>query len=409
MTKHLHSLSFNRSLNRDLHATPISVHKHNSTIMLGICFFSFFLLNPFFAIFIMALFSLLVSVNSKSILLILTIALTIFYSSRAIGVSWGTGMDDAGQYIFNYQNSLNKSIYELFMSFYLNRSKTEFFYYVFWWIIGKLFNPTPETFIFLIYLIQITLLSIAAYLVSKRYVLIFIFIFYFGLIDPNHQILHLWRASFSFFIFLIGILIYFKGNKKIGRILVYVAIGFHVSIIINVILFELFNILMKRKRFIITAVQGGIIVLIASLFFIFAMSELIPKAYYSFNYNIKAHIGMARIAVYGVVLITLVLGNYYYRLSKVSQFSSFLFIMYLILLFQLGLNNPIMTRLLQIMVPIVGIVLFEIVMKQSKRIIVFIIIILYLHVITSPSSEMFLQMIPEYKNPFHGALNILYF
>jgi len=405
----LHHLRFNRSLERNLLETSISVHKHNSTIILGIYFFSFFILNPFFAIFIMALFSLLVSGNSKSILFMLTIALTIFYSSRNIGVSWGSGGDDAPSYILNYQDNLHYSLVDIFHRSTSPGKSPEILYFGFWWIIGKVFGSEPRTFVFLIYLTQVTLLGITAYLVSRRYAIIFIFVFYFGLFDPNHQILHLWRVSFAFFIFLVGISIYFKGNKKIGRLLIYSASGFHVSIIVCIIIFELFVYLIKKRNFFQTIVVGAIIFAILTFFWKALIIYFSSKAAGIFFYSIESSLGVRRLILYGIVLIIMIYAHTKYKLSPISQFSSFLFIMYLILLFQLGLNNPIMTRLIQIMVPIVGIVFFEIVMKQSKGIIVFIIIILFLHVIISPSSEMFLQMIPEYKDPFYGIFNILYF
>ena len=407
----LHQPRFNLSLDGGLVDTPVYVHNDYSPIIgLVICYLSVLILNPFLAIFILSLFSLFIKGYSKSILLMFVFALAIFYSSRNFGVTWASGDDDALQYLLNYHSSLKNSLADIFREFYVIGSKVEPLYYSFWWIIGKLFNPEPMTFFFLIYLSQVTLLSIVAYLVSRRYAIIFIFVFYFGITNPNTQILHLWRASFAFLIFLIGIVKYFKGNKKTGRILVYLSFGFHVSILVNICIFEVYNFLKKRKKygFVPTVALGAIIVWLTSSFFEMVALEIFPNLGHQFTYTINDHLGMARLVVYAVVLITLVAANYYYKLSAVGQFAAFCFSMYLIILLHFGLNNPIMTRLLTIMVPIVGIALFEIVMKQPRVLIVFIISFLYLHTIIQPVSDMLFQMLPEYRDPFYGVLNILF-
>ncbi|NQU86424.1 MAG: hypothetical protein HQ541_11740 [Mariniphaga sp.] len=182
------------------------------------------------------------------------------------------------------------------------------------------------------------------------------------------------------------------------------------SILVNIGVFELYNYLKKRKinGFVPTVALGVIIVWLTIGFIEMVVIEIVPIIRTTYLYTIDAHLGMARLVVYAVVLITLVAVNYYNKLSAAGQFASFLFSIYLVILFQLGLNNPIMTRLLTIMVPIVGIALFEIVMKQPRGFIVLIIIFLFLHIIIQPVSEMYFQMLPKYRDPFSGVLNLLY-
>ena len=72
-------------------------------------------------------------------------------------------------------------------------------------------------------------------------------------------------------------------------------------------------------------------------------------------------------------------------------------------------TTPFLPRLGQIIIPIVAVPLFEIVMKQAKEIVVFIIILLFFRTIIETDNLMYATMIPEYRNIFHGILNILVF
>ncbi len=95
-------LPFNRPLDKGEIRTPIEVHERVVSIT-GIGFalssLAFLILNPFFAIFILSLYSLYVDKSAeqtKKTLLMFAFALAIFYASRDI---WALAGDNAAFYV----------------------------------------------------------------------------------------------------------------------------------------------------------------------------------------------------------------------------------------------------------------------------------------------------------------------
>lgn len=401
----LYQSRFYRPLDSGSIETPIAVHEDwTSLIVFGlVALLSFLILNPFLSIFILSLFSLFARGHSKSTLLLLTFAFTIFYASRNIGAVLG---DDVSVYVQRYQEDLNVSLASIVSRFFLAPPDNEILYFSYTWIIGNLFNAAgSETFIFIVYLCQLTLLSVIAYLVSRRYAVIFIFIFFFGMGDPNPAILHLWRANHALLVFLIGILIYFERNQTIGRIIIFTSAGFHLSLLLFIFIFELYNFFQRRSGYFLTVVFGALIFYLAGTFLEIAMQNLFPGKADIFFQDFSEERNITLV----FSLIALLVANYYSKLSPVTHFVIFLFVAYFILNITYRDATPFMSRLGQLTVPIVAIPLFEIVMKQRKVLIAFVISVLFLRALLKPDFQLYTIMIPEHRNPFYGVLNILFF
>lgn len=366
-----------------------------------ITFLSFLIFNPFLAVFILALMTLFFKGSSKLSLLVFTLALTIFYASRSLNMPG----DDVPVYIMRYQDDLNNGLAYIVSRFFLQPPDNEILYFSFGWIVGKLFGNRPDAFVFIIYFFQLSLLSMTAYIISKRYAAIFLCIFFFGVGDPNPSILHLWRANLGLFVFMLGILIYFKTNANLGRLLIYLSAGFHLSLFLYIVIFELYNLLHKRSGFFLTIILGALIFYLSSSFFMMALEKIFPaKAMLFFNYA-----GEGRNFTLEIVLVALLLFNFYFHLPIETRFATFLFLAFFIFDGVYSQSTGYMGRLGQLATPIVAIPVFEILMKQKKILVAFVISVLFLRTILKPGLEMYVSMIPEYKNPFYGIFNILFF
>jgi len=267
-----------------------------------------------------------------------------------------------------------------------------------------LLNPGPETYIFLIYFGQFTLLSIVAVLLSKRYAFVFFVIFFFGMGDPIPEILHIWRASHAILIFLIGIILYFKSNKKIGRLIIYMSIGFHLSILLLVFAFELYFLLSLKIKYFLTVIVGAIIFYLVIGYFEIIMTRLFPFKADLFFIQLRYERNFTR----EIILISLLVASRFKKLSDISLFAIFLFVCYYIFESVHGGSARFMTRIAQLVNPVVSIVLFEVVIKQKKPIVLIVITLIFIRLLINPSIEMYALTIPEHRNLFHGIISALY-
>lgn len=371
---------------------------------------SFLILNPFLAIFILSLYSLYVDDSvkqTKQTLLIFAFALAIFYASRDI---WALVGDDTPGYVERYLMDQDASLASIVSRFFLFPPANEVLYFLCMWVVGKLLNPGTQTLLFIVYLGQLTLLSVAAYLVSRRYAVIFLFIFFFGISDPGTQIMHLWRASFGTLTFMIGILIYFQGNSRTGRIIVWASPGFHLTLLPFVFIFECYNFLKKRTGFFLTVVLGALAVYLFSGLLRTGFEYILPdKAAMFFDYPFEPVDPQGKSFTDVAVLIVLLAGNYCFKLSPVARFATFSFSAFFVVAQEYADIITMMGRFGQIIFPITAIPLFEIVMKQSKALIAPVIGLLLVRAMIKPVTEFYSFVLPQHRELFYGVVNILVF
>ena len=399
---------FNQPLDKSEIRTPIDVRGRRVSIT-GIGFalssLSFLVLNPFLAIFILSLYSLYVDNSvkqTKLTLFIFAFTLAIFYASRDI---WAVAGDDAAKYVQFYLRDQDASLASIVSRFFLFPPNNEVFYFSCMWVIGKLLNPGTQTLIFIVYLGQLTLLSLAAYLVSRRYAVVFLFIFFFGITDPSPNFMHIWRATLGQLTFMIGILIYFKGNPKTGRIIILASLGFHITLILFVFIFELYIFVSRRASYFTTVVLGGLAFYLSLDILRSALEYIWPsRAAMFFNYAGESAVNLTEASV----LIVLLAGNYFYKLSPVARFATFSFLAYFVVCQGYGDTSSMVGRFNQMAWGLAAIPLFEMVMKQPKALIAPVIGLLLVRAMLEPVTEFYMQTLPQYREPFYGVLNILF-
>lgn len=371
---------------------------------------SLLILNPFFAILILSLYALCVYDSVKQTrltLLIFAFALAVFYASRDI---WALVGDDAAVYVQRYLEDQDASFASIVSRFFLFPPNNEVLYFSFMWVIGKLFNPGTQTLLFIVYLGQLTLLSVAAYLVSRRYAVIFLFIFFFGISDPGTQIMHLWRASFATLTFMIGTLIYFKENQKTGRIITLASLGFHLTLLPFVFTFEIYNFLKRRTGFFLTVVLGSLVFYLFSGLLRPGLEYILPThAVMFFDSPFQPSDPQGKSFIDVAVLLVLLAGNYCFKLSPIARFATFSFTAYFVVAQEYVALSHFVGRFTQIIFPITAIPLFEIVMKQSKMIITVIIGLLFVRAMLKPVTEFYSFVLPQHRELFYGVANILVF
>ena len=400
---------FNRPLDKYEIPTPIDVRERR-VLITGIGFalspLLFLVLNPFLAIFILSLYSLYVDNSvkqTKLVLLIFALSLAIFYASRDI---WAMPGDDAAQYVKFYLRDQDVSLASIASRFFLYQPNNEVLYFSCMWVIGKLLNPGEQALLFIVYFGQLTLLSVAAYLVSRRYAVVFLFVFFLGITDPSPNFMSIWRATFAQLIFMIGTLIYFKGNPKTGRIIILASPGFHLTLILFIFIFELYIFVSRRTSYFKTLAIGGLAFYLSLGILRSALEYIWPgKAAQFYNYPEEHWVNLTE----AFVLIVLFVGNYFYKLSPVARFATFSFLAYFLICQGYADTSSFAGRFNQMAWGLAAIPLFEMVMKQPKVLIAPLISLLLVRTMLKPVTEYFMQTLPQYRDVFYGVLNILGF
>jgi hypothetical protein len=182
--------------------------------------------------------------------------------------------------------------------------------------------------------------------------------------------------------------------------------GFHIGMLIFIFVFELYNILRRKSNYIQTVALGAFIFIITSSIgkiVVETLSPIIENVYFqTLDDPLKG------ISIQAFVVIGALAANYYYKLSAVSRFVTFSLSMYFIFSIQFSKYSVLLSRSNQICRSIAAIVIFEIVMKQPKVVIVFLIGLPVLRKFLLPESEMFALMIPKYRDLFYGVFYILF-
>jgi len=375
-------------------------------IRFALCSLSFLILNPFLALFILTLYSLYVDNSvkqTKQILLIFAFALAIFYASRDI---WVLPDDDAAVYVQKYLMDQDDSLASIVSRFLLFPPTNEVLYFSGMWIIVKLLNPGIQTLLFILHLGQLTLLSLAAYLVSRRYAVFFLFIFFFGIPDPNTNFMTIWRATLAQLIFMIGTLIYFKGNPKTGRIVILASLGFHVTLMLFIFIFELYIFVRRRTSYFSTVVLCCLAFYLSLDTLRSALEYIWPsRAAMFFNFPEEYRVNLTE----AFVVIVLLAGNYFHKLSPVARFATFSFLAYFVLCQGYGYTSSLTGRFNQIAWGLAAIPLFEMVMKLPKALIAPVIGFLLVRAMLKPVTEIYSSALPQHFEPFYGVLNIIFF
>ena len=209
------ALSLNR---RDSLNTINSVSSHVTVLVGIISIILFLMVNPFLALFLLALVAMFHRVPTISFIIPASIAFAVFFYSREYGIEWYAGStDDIPQYIEMYRMNHGISFSDLMLRFFDTPSGNEPLWHLPWWILKNGLDAADNTFIFLHYLVIFLMLFLALHSLSSRYLVPFVLVYFFLIPISVDGVAHIFRQELASFIFLAGVGLYLVRGQRVGK------------------------------------------------------------------------------------------------------------------------------------------------------------------------------------------------
>jgi len=349
-----------------------------------LCAVIFLLVNPFLAIFIVALISFTSNIPKWPFIIFAAIGFALFFYNRDYGVTWADSSDDVPNYILYFHSDDSLSITDIFTRFFLFPSGTEPLWHMWCWTLINVFHAGDNTFIFTYYLLLFVCLFTCFVLMSEKYFTLFAIVYIFLTPASLDALFHIWRQELALLVYLMGISLYFVKNKKAGLLLVYISPFIHLSFLYFAILFLVYCIFKNKK---ITSTKGrymsflGIVSILVSLFYLTGIAFL-GSAGVSAIGDYFSGTGDSMIRMFIVVTINSVLLLSSFFLLKTDSLNSFFLMVFfpiLTIMFFFPGSNAIYTRLFIAVLPLLGISFFRsYLMNFSKRLLPILIIFIFL-------------------------------
>jgi hypothetical protein len=195
-----------------------------------VCVLLFLLINPFLALFILAVISLNFRVPVSVFVLSASVSFTLFFFFREYGIEWHhNSTDDIPQYVAMYESNYLLSFTEIFTRFFDQPSGSEPVWHIPWWALLNWFNGSDNTFIWLHYFVIFVAQFLALAILSKRYAVPFAVVYIFLTPIAVDSMAHIWRQQLAFSMFLAGIGLYMNHGSSRGKWLVYGSALIHLS------------------------------------------------------------------------------------------------------------------------------------------------------------------------------------
>ena len=261
-----------------------------STFTSLLCVLLFLLLNPFLALFILAVVSFWLPVPKFVFLVVASLAFTIFFNAREIGIEWYPGVsgDDAPAYIGLYESNYGLSFSDLVARFLAAPNGYEILWHLPWWFMLNQFDASDQTFIFTHYLVVFLTLFVAMRLLSKKYWLALTVVYFFLVPISVDGVAHIWRQQLAWAMFVSGIALVYARGRRSGLWLIYLSPFMHLSLVFFVITYWVFLAIRRVDGF---ANKRRFVVLMALLMMIAPVVSAIAVRYLD-------AIGMSRILAY---------------------------------------------------------------------------------------------------------------
>jgi hypothetical protein len=232
-------------------SVPETQNPTASLLMALACLLLFLLLNPFLALFILALASFTWRMPKYIFLIMASLSFALFFNSREFGVWWYPDIsgDDVPNYVWTYEANYGRSFQELVHTFLAVPNGNEILWHAPWWALMQIFDASDETFVFVHYVVVFLSVFVAMRLLSKRYWIVFAVVYFFLTPLAVDSVAHVWRQQLAFAMFVSGIgLCYSRGNRA-GGWLMHLAFFLHVSVIFFIFAYWTFLLIRRFDGF----------------------------------------------------------------------------------------------------------------------------------------------------------------
>jgi hypothetical protein len=329
------------------------------------CVLLFALLNPFVALFILAVISVYRPLPTVVFILSASLAFTLFFYSREFGVEFYLGStDDIPQYIAMYEANYGITFTDVLARFLEVPNGGEPLWHLPWWALLNNLNASDDTFVFLHYLVVFLASFTALATLSRRYLAPFALVYFLLTPIALDAVTHIWRQQLAFCIFLSGIGLYVIRGVRAGRWLLFLAPLMHVSVIFFLLGYLTFVIVRRvvgfDRKLLVSILIAGVLTVVpvlSSMMVFFLDSLGIGKIMAFFE-----GYGADPLRVYllmGVYAVPLLVSYYLLRNDAANHlFMVLCFLVFSIVLALPGANG-IYDRLLMFVLPLLGFYFFR--------------------------------------------------
>ena len=211
--------------------------------------FIFILINPVYALVFTVIISLFGGrVNSALLGILFVLSFALIFANQVYYED-----TDIQSYLHMYRISELSTYFDIFISYIKNINGHEFLWLYYSKFLGNISNFNEEFFVLTTYTLILSLSAIVAYLASdngRNNFSLFLFSLAFFEMTLFSNIYDLWRTIVASLVFIIALLLSnSEKSKYLFRIIMYSACFIHTSIILLVILYEVFSFFMNKKEF----------------------------------------------------------------------------------------------------------------------------------------------------------------
>ena len=191
-----------------------------------------FIIHPYYVILLVTLLQLKIKINFFYFIPIYIFILSLYWSTRVIGVSWDGGFDDAPAYLDQFLIISKSNFITLISNFFSESfiSNTELTFTLLLYFISFL-TTSPNIFLFILYFAILIILSYTSFLISKRYFLLILTLIFFGIGAFIEQgALSLLRSTLGSVVFFYGVFL-FEKNKIKSIFILFLSCLIHLALI----------------------------------------------------------------------------------------------------------------------------------------------------------------------------------
>lgn len=214
------------------------------------CILLFLALNPFLALLVLALVNFFRRIPTAVFIVSASISFTLFFYFRDYGIDWYfNSSDDVPTYISIYRQNYSFGFVDLFTNFIEAPNGNEILWHLPWWALLKAFDASDDTFVFLHYLLLFTCLFLALHALSPRLLVPFALVYFLLTPISLDAMAHIWRQQLAFLVFLSGAGLHIVRGSRAGKWLVCASVLIHVSFVLFVALFWIYELIRRRHGF----------------------------------------------------------------------------------------------------------------------------------------------------------------
>jgi hypothetical protein len=216
-----------------------------------LCVMLFLFVNPFLALFLVAIASFFVRVPLIIFLCSAAPTFALFFFRREYGMEWYSGAsgDDVPAYIALYDANYGLTFAELLERFMEAPNGNEILWHAPWSFLLNAFDAGDQTFVFLHYLANFLFLIVALRLLSSRYWIALLVVYFFLTPLTVVGIAHIWRQQLALSLFLAGVALKYERRSRTGEWLIHASPFMHVSLVFFLLAYWTFILLRRLRTF----------------------------------------------------------------------------------------------------------------------------------------------------------------